>query len=559
MIHWVIGPPGAGKSTVGNELAARRTAWFIDLDRQIELRAGMSVAEIFATGGEEGFRERERETLLALVEEHKRKRMVVAVGGGAVIDPRNRDLMRSTGLRILLEVDADTAVARIGNGEERPLLSGDDPERAWRRLYAERKEAYADHDIAVSGAGSPKEVAGLVVSALYKFHSGLWRVNARFGEETSRIYALRSPYSALRAVRRMTRFNRRCIITDSNLSVLYGRTLERLAGKDGLVIVVEPGEESKSFETVERLVGRLLDAGFSRADCIVGFGGGVVTDLAGFVASIYMRGLRCISIPTSLLAMVDASVGGKTAINASGIRNLVGTFRQPTDVLICPAFLHTLPPRELRSGMVEALKMGMITFGNLHEQVLRGTSDILAGRIPSNVHEIVRASVEAKLEIIGTDVKDEKDRNMLNLGHTFGHALEGACPGEFTHGEAVAFGIVAAVELAAEVIPNIRKEVLLTVAEDALPYTFLPSSDFVPDFPELLRKMGGDKKQKTGSLRFVLPLGEHGLRRFTLPLKGKSLLVGVPAEDAQVLDAMERAWRRIQAYHRAQHHRRKNE
>lgn len=536
MFHWLIGPSGSGKSTVGRELAARRSAWFIDLDEKIGRDAGMSVAEIFAEHGEEGFRARERDALLAVVADHRRKRVVVATGGGSTIDPRNRDLMRSTGVRILLRVDAGTALERLGTANGRPLLAGEDPASSWRKLLSERSAAYADHDISVDAAGSVADVTERIARALSKFHTSLWRINAQLAGETSRICALRSPYSAIRAVRRLTRFTRRCVITDENLSAQYERTLTRVAGNDGLVVTVEPGEESKSFATVESIVERLLDAGFTRGDCIVGFGGGVVTDLAGFVASIYMRGLRCISMPTSLLAMVDASVGGKTAINAAATRNLVGTFRQPTDVLICDSFLRTLPERELRSGMVEALKMGMIRGGKLHELVAHGTPQILAGSIPREIADIVHESILAKLGIIGNDVHDEKNRHLLNLGHTFGHALEAACPGEFTHGEAVAFGIVAAGELAARVIANIDRKRIDAIVEKALPYTL--AADSSPDFENVLLKMTGDKKQqRKGWLRFVLPAG------------GQTVMAGVHADGADALAAMELAWERIINFH----------
>ena len=545
MIHWLIGPSGSGKSTVGSLLAERREALFIDLDKKIETTAGCSVADIFARHGEEEFRRLENQTLRDVIRSRRKQRLVVATGGGAVIDPDNRDLMRSAGVRILLQVDAETATERLRGSEKRPLLagngSGEDPVPAWSRMLEERKAAYADHDLVVDATGSVAHIADRIVHALQKFHSSVWNIEARLDNEKSRVYALRSPYSTIRAIRHITRFSRRFVLTDSNLAGHYAHTLRRIAGSDGVVFVVEPGEEHKSFESTEQIIERLQDAGFTRGDCVIGFGGGVVTDLAGFVASIYMRGIRCLTVPTSLLAMVDASVGGKTAINAAGVRNLVGTFRQPSHVLICEGFLRTLPERELRSGMVESLKMGTTLDKSLFALVRKATPRTRAGEMAQEIPEIIRLSIATKLRCVERDVQDTSSRGILNFGHTFGHALEAAMPGVFTHGEAVAFGMVAAFEAAMhqEFSMRIEAEQGEPVIEAVLPYTLVHES--TPDFASVLGKMSGDKKRSGRTLRFVLPA-----------FVGSNFSWGIRSivEDPLILAAMRRAWERIVHYHR---------
>lgn len=545
MIHWLIGPSGSGKSTVGSLLAEKREATFIDLDRKVEAMAGCSVAEVFARDGEAGFRRLESQALRDIIRDSRKRRLVVATGGGAVVDPENRDLMRSTGVRILLQVDAGTATERLRGGEERPLLhtngSGQDPATAWSRMLEERKAVYADHDLAVDATGSVVHVADRIVQTLQKFHSSVWNIEARLDHERSRVYGLRSPYSTVRAIRHITRFARRFVLTDSNLAGHYAHTLRRMAGSDGVVFVVEPGEEHKSFESAQQIIARLQDAGFTRGDCVVGFGGGMITDLAGFVASIYMRGIRCLTVPTSLLAMVDASVGGKTAINAAGVRNLVGTFRQPSHVLICEGFLRTLPERELRSGMVESLKMGLTLDKSLLSLVRKSSAQINRGELSGDIAEIIRLSVATKLHCVEKDVQDTGGRWILNFGHTFGHALEAAEPGVYTHGEAVAFGMIAAVEV------SMRKESFgpsdveqgERMIEAILPYTV--ASDGVLDFESVLQKMSGDKKRSSNTLRFILPVFLDG---------SFSWFMGSSVESPHILAAMRRAWERILHYHR---------
>ncbi|MEZ4785198.1 MAG: bifunctional shikimate kinase/3-dehydroquinate synthase [Candidatus Kapaibacterium sp.] len=545
MILWLVGPSGSGKSTLGSILAERRNGQFVDTDRIVEEKAKESVDEIFRRQGEEGFRKLEAEAIEELVRKVKfREQLVVGTGGGSVIDPRNRDLMRSSGLRIYLDVDSARAIQRLVHSEERPLLSQSDPMEDWLRLRAERDEAYMDHDLLIDANGNPQEIVDAIVQKLHRFHTSSWKIDAKLDGVTSRIRAYRSPWSAIRAYRLATLLTRSFIITDSNLAHHYPELLKRLAGSKGVVRVVDPGEGGKSFSIVEQLVEEIASHGISREDCILGFGGGVITDLAGFVASIYMRGIRSFAMPTSLLAMVDASVGGKTAINASDVRNLVGTFSQPERVLICPAFLRTLPQRELRSGLVESMKMGIVRSKVLSDLVQDALPDVLEGKIPMMVDEVIRMSIATKLDVIGEDVYDKNHRALLNFGHTFAHALEAAAPGVWTHGEAVAFGMIAVTKLASSEdggqSDKQRKEWgerTEEIVKRVLPLTN-PDGER-PEVEEIIKKMQRDKKTKWFLVRFVIPVGKVGT----------GWMVRGGFSEESIPKAIEEAWKLIDDYH----------
>jgi 3-dehydroquinate synthase len=322
------------------------------------------------------------------------------------------------------------------------------------------------------------------------------------------------------------------VVTDLNVSALFPATLLALAD-DMILHAIEPGESSKGLEEVERLAARLAEAGFTRRDVIVGVGGGVVTDLAGFVASIYMRGIRSIAVPTTLLAQVDASVGGKTAVNAAGARNLLGTFRQPSAVLLSSTVLRTLPKRELRSGFVESMKMGIANSAELDAEVRRAAPRISLGMMPENVDRLIESSVRAKLAVVAEDVRDHGARMSLNLGHTFGHALEGCMPEVFAHGEAVAFGIIAAAELASllGLLGARRRD---EIVDRLLPFTRPEALDL--DREALLEAMRADKKRSTDAVRFILPRDEGGVE-------------AVEADPEPVRDAVERALERVATFH----------
>lgn len=240
---------------------------------------------------------------------------------------------------------------------------------------------------------------------------------------------------------------RAAIITDKTVEKLYGAsTLAQLkhVGVDAQLIPVPPGESSKSLEWLDKLYTRLIWAGFDRDTTLVALGGGVVGDLAGFVAATYLRGVRWVQVPTTLLAQVDAAIGGKTGINHRLGKNLIGAFHQPQFVLIDPQFLRTLPARERWAGLAEIIKYGCICDGELFAQLeayLREKSPL---EDPEKLTPLIERSVEIKSQIVSADEREAGQRALLNFGHTLGHALEAATKYQhFLHGEAVAWGMLA--------------------------------------------------------------------------------------------------------------------
>ncbi len=306
---------------------------------------------------------------------------------------------------------------------------------------------------------------------------------------------------------------RTAVVTDSTVADLHLPALTaslKAAGIDAETVVLPPGEASKSFAGLERLCSRLLDAGIERGGAVIALGGGVVGDLAGFAAAILRRGVEAVQIPTTLLAQVDSSVGGKTGINMPQGKNLVGAFHQPRLVLIDPATLDTLPQRDLRAGYAEVVKYGLIDRPDFFAWLETHGAALLAGDSKAR-REAIATCCRAKAEIVAGDERESGQRALLNLGHTFGHALEGAAgyDGSLLHGEAVAVGCVMAMDLSVALG-------LAPAGDAARLRRHLMSMDLpvsarflspVPDPDTLLCHMRQDKKMREGRLTFVLTRG----------------------------------------------------
>lgn len=528
MILWLQGPSGAGKTTVGRILAERRSIPFVDLDSAIEAETGKSVLDIFWSDGEAAFRTMEWNMLLSIVEEDRSPK-VIALGGGAVADPSIREMMRTTGLRITLDVDGESALARLAQDTPRPLLFEEDPLAAWQRLYGRRLGFYRDADLTVQGDSDPETIAKTIDLELQNLTEPAWSIRSSVADQSCEVSSFRSLFVLFQQLQTIVAGRPLCVVTDSGLLSGYNELLTGIRG-DLLLLTVDPGEENKSLPTVERFVSHLANRGFGRDGIIIGIGGGVVTDLAGFLSSIYMRGVESIYIPTTLLAQVDAAIGGKTAINAAGVRNLVGTFKQPGHVLVSRAFLRSLSHRELRSGFVESLKMGIANSSELAGAVERAMPGVIAGEIDESLEEVVRLSISTKLDVVEHDLYDTSLRLSLNLGHTFGHALEAVEPGIHTHGEAVAFGLIASAEMAYD-LGRISEERREWIASRALSFTNSCSGEH--SIPRLLRAIGSDKKRLGAEVRFVLPREETGVEIY-------------PTSDMKpAAEAIERAFSRI--------------
>lgn len=506
MIIWIIGPSGAGKTTAGRRIAEMRGAEFFDIDEMIALRTGSTVAQIFSSGGESVFRRHEWNEIIELSDATTPR--VIALGAGAITDSGVRQLIRETGLRVFIDVDVDTALGRLNGDDTRPMLDVDDPRDAWQRLYRARRHAYGDAEVTVDGSHSIEDVANAIFSGLENLERPLWLIHADVAGEPTSVESRGSLLNLLRRARELIGERRFVVVTDTGIAVEYGELLSDPVRGLGPFTSIEAGEAAKSFQSAERLVRTFGAAGLTRSDVIVAFGGGVVTDLAGFAASVYMRGIDAIYIPTTLLAQVDAAIGGKTAIDVAGVRNLAGTIRQPRHVLISSAMLHTLSARELQSGFVESLKMGIANSRELGDAVDQSSSEILEGNVPQHIDEVVRLSVQTKLDVVAQDAHDEGLRLSLNLGHTFGHALEYVEPGRHAHGEAVAFGIACASFVAAtlRIVSRARCDEL---QNRVIPFAAHIGRDH--DVSAIAAAMRTDKKRTPGGLRLVLPTEETGV------------------------------------------------
>jgi shikimate kinase / 3-dehydroquinate synthase len=381
----LIGFMGAGKSTIGREVAELVQRPFVDLDRVIEERHGR-IPQIFEERGEDEFRRLEEQSL---AEALAGPTAVIALGGGAVLSPLNRERLRARAFTVFLDVDVVTAWER-SRGSDRPLAQR---EEEFRQLYASRLAVY--HEL---GDAVAHDVDGVLLGALGIAVPGGILASQPF-----------------------------VVVADERVLELHGAPLDHAP-----VYPVPAGERAKTLAVAERL---LNDLAIGREGTIVAFGGGSTTDVAGFVAATYLRGIRWLAVPTTLTGMVDAAIGGKTGINTEVGKNLVGAFHFPEAVVIDPAYLATLPEEERRAGLAEVVKTGL-----------------LAGRelwsLPET--EMIRACAAFKAAVVLSDPFEEWWRGILNLGHTFAHALEAGSGYTVRHGDAVALGLLAALRLSGQ-------------------------------------------------------------------------------------------------------------
>jgi shikimate kinase/3-dehydroquinate synthase len=491
---FLYGPPGSGKSTVGKLLAQALNIPFLDLDTEIESLVGQTVPQIMAGQGELAFRDAEASTLkkTALGEEK-----VVALGGGTLLRTENRALAETTGQVILLNADLPIFVRRLSrDGNERPLLAGE-LEAKLADLLECRRDHYASFPLRVDSSKPLEQVSWDIQRLLGRYHlrgMGMdYDVIVQEGgiDQLGELLKSRDLHGPV------------LVVSDTNVAPRYGeRLLNSLhaAGYIARQLVIHAGESHKTLETVASLWRRALEAGLDRKSTVVALGGGVVGDLAGFAASTFMRGCNWVAVPTTLLAMVDASMGGKTGFDLPEGKNLVGAFYPPRLVLADPDVLTTLPERELRAGLAEVVKHGVIADPELFELCAQGWATVTA-RLP----EVVRRGMAVKVKVIEEDPYEKGIRAGLNLGHTIGHAVELASGFSLLHGEAVGIGMVAEARLAERL--TIAASGLSDAIAESLIGLNLPVE--IPedlDRAELIRAMRVDKKKAQGVIRFALPV-----------------------------------------------------
>ncbi len=490
---------GTGKTTVGREVARWLDRPFVDMDAEIEARAGKSVPRIFAEDGEAAFRQMEA----ALCKElGARDGLVVATGGGALIDPANRAAMGS-GVIVCLTCTVDETLRRVRKSgrPDRPLLDVADPRAEIERLLESRRAAYGAIPWQIDSTGlSVAEVAARVVDMSdvitlpVRYPGGEYPIHIGTG-------LLAHAGGALRAAG-VPQGSRVAVVSNPVVAPLYGAQVEdalRTAGFVPFACSMPDGEQHKTLATVAALYDQFLAHGLDRSGTVLSLGGGVTGDVAGFAAATFMRGVHFAQVPTTLLAMVDASVGAKTGVDLPQGKNLAGAFKQPLLVAIDPRVLATLPVEEFRSGMAELIKHGVIGDLDLFVELEKGGGD----REIRRQGDLIARSLGVKIETVELDPFEQGRRAVLNLGHTVGHALERLSGFSLRHGEAVSIGMVAAAQIAGELGragPALVGRVAALLAAWGLPVRCPPF-----DANDIWDAMAHDKKRRGRSLRWVLP------------------------------------------------------
>ncbi|MEU5719844.1 3-dehydroquinate synthase [Streptomyces sp. NPDC020403] len=514
----LVGPMGVGKSTVGELLAERLGTTYRDTDADVVARAGKPISEIFFDEGEDHFRALERQAVQDAVARHTG---VLALGGGAVLDGETRALLAGRPV-VYLSMDVDEAVRRVGLNTARPLLAVN-PRRQWRELMDARRPLYEEVAAVTvaTDARTPEEVARAITEALDLPERTDGPVpsdqeNTRMTEQgTTRIQiagtAGTDPYEVLVGHQLLgelphligDRAKRVAVLHPEALAETGEAVRQDLAGQGYEVIAIQlpNAEEAKTVEVAAYCWKALGQTGFTRTDVIVGVGGGATTDVAGFVAASWLRGVRWIAVPTTVLAMVDAAVGGKTGINTAEGKNLVGAFHPPAGVLCDLAALDSLPVHDYVSGMAEIIKAGFIADPVILDLV---EADPQGARTPAGPHtaELIERSIRVKAEVVSSDLKESGLREILNYGHTLAHAIEKNERYKWRHGAAVSVGMVFAAELGRlagrldDATADRHRAVLESVG---LPLTYRGDQ-----WPKLLENMKVDKKSRGDLLRFIV-------------------------------------------------------
>lgn len=486
---YLTGFMGAGKSTVGRLLARSLNRTFVDMDAVLERQFKMPISEVFATVGEEAFRSSEHFLLKKL---ERRTRLVVATGGGVPEYSQNRVLMRESGKIVYLDADLQSCMSRLNSGDRasRPLWKEG---RVLQELFQRRADAYAMCDLRVHvDEKSPEEITEFVIARLFEDE----RFSAKLGETECPVIVTCSAPAALSS---FVRGRRAALVTDRTVSRIHGGRFRSVLN-DPLEIQIQPGEKSKTLGTARRIYEKLRDHRFERDGMVVALGGGVVTDLAAFVASTYKRGMDFALVSTTLLGCVDAAIGGKTAVNLGPTKNVIGTFSVPAAVILDVFSLGTLRRKQISEGLVEAYKTGLVAAQPLAALVERETRNLRSGELQL-LAELAGLSAGTKADVVAQDFREAGLRRILNFGHTFGHAVEAFHRFRISHGQSVALGMVVATRLSESrglLSGDVAERIVATIRQIS------PYAVELPPVEEAWEHMRHDKKIKGGKMVFVL-------------------------------------------------------
>ncbi len=480
--HVLIGFMGAGKTTAAKALGEGA----LDVDMVIEERTGRRVQDIFATDGEASFRALEEQTVLELLDADNVS--ALALGGGALGSAAVRAALGAHNV-IWIDIDVDTAWHRVSHSHaptKRPLAS--DPDR-FRALHAERLPTYASLADVIVPANRARDMPR-VTRALAGLPHRQAKITTLWATTGSGDYPVHIGAGLLIDEHFWPAHieGRRVIVSDYNASRHYAEHLEPALAD----IRIMPGEQSKTIAHAEIVWTEMARHGVTRGDVVAALGGGVVGDLAGFCAATYQRGVRVVQVPTTLVAQVDSAYGGKTGVDLPEAKNYVGAFHQPSAVLVDPATLATLPREELAAGYAEVVKTAIIAGGGLWELVASGAA-------PDDP-EVIAGCALTKLRVVARDERDGGVRQVLNLGHTIGHAIETVTGyARYRHGEAVGLGLLAALRLSGQ-------DALHDQVQELLDAQGLPThADSELDLEQVIFATAKDKKRTgEGPVPFVL-------------------------------------------------------
>jgi shikimate kinase/3-dehydroquinate synthase len=526
---FLVGLMGAGKTTIGRLLARRLDMTFIDSDHEIEARTGASIPWIFEIEGEASFRKREADVIRDLTAQ---KGIVLATGGGAVLNPESRALLAERGTVLYLRASVSSILQRTAHDRNRPLLQTADPRRKLEDLTSQREPLYREIADLVIDTGRPnvQSMVQTILDQLADIGAVGARLDTTMNAMTSqerislnvdlgeRSYPIAIGRGLLDDADLLARHvggsGKIAIVTNTTVAPLYLERVAgplRAAGREVLPIVLPDGEEYKTWESLNLVFDALLANKCDRKTTLVALGGGVIGDLTGYAAASYMRGVPFVQIPTTLLAQVDSSVGGKTGINHPLGKNMIGAFYQPRAVIADTTTLDTLPDRELSAGLAEVIKHGAILDAAFFDWIEQNIGKLVA-RDPQALAYAIARSCEIKADVVRRDEREGGLRAVLNFGHTFGHAIEaGLGYGAWLHGEAVGCGMVMAADLS-------RRMGLVDDATVARVRKLVQAAGLPVAAPDLgnerwIELMEVDKKNEGGNIKFILvkPLGSPSI------------------------------------------------
>lgn len=532
---FLVGLMGAGKTTVGRLLAKRLGMRFVDSDHEIEARTGATISWIFEIEGEESFRRREVETIRDLT---GRSGVVLATGGGAVIHPENRKHLKARGTVIYLRASVNNILQRTMHDKSRPLLQTENRKEKLEELARQRDPLYREVADIIVDTGRPNVHAMVqsIMAQLANYQKGQTarkqkkqpanrtkkvqtimknsdtHLEVDLGERSYPIEIGADLLTDTALLGRLISGKRIVIITNTVVAPLYLETLTRsleTAGKTVQSLVLPDGEKEKNWTSLMKIFDFLMEHKCDRKTTLVALGGGVIGDMTGYAAASFMRGVPFVQVPTTLLAEVDSSVGGKTGINHPLGKNMIGAFYQPEAVIADTKTLDTLPDRELVAGLAEVIKYGAIIDMPFFEWLEDHIGNLLA-RDRDALAYAIRRSCEIKADIVRQDERESTGlRAILNFGHTFGHAIEaGLGYGEWLHGEAVGCGMVMAADLSCRMgwlDATLRDRIRALVEKAGLPVVSPALGT-----ERWIGLMQVDKKNAGGEIQFVLlkTLGE---------------------------------------------------